>query len=382
MTIKEVEKKVGITSANIRFYEKEGLLEPNRNKGNNYRDYTEEQVELLYKIKFLRMLGVAIADIRQLIESEEELYDVIEKRRIELKKEEENLKEIDSICKHIMEERMSFESMHSYDLEKEIMTLSDRLDYIIRGDVTKEVLSKEKMNLHILGMLLWAFLLNAGVTFLMTNFMVGGMNGLMKMAWPVVIVCIFCAFAMVWTSKPGVQMLVFQMASFALVPILLYVVKFIMQNFQPYLGETLIRYEMYDNYEGISRESIGLLRNTCVAFFVLLAVAAVILWILSRQKIFENLWKTEIVMTVYGAAAALVLSSVTGIHFILAFLLTMVCLVYISAVWVRANQGEGTINKYYVITTVTGMLNFPARMLSYQNIGMEKGYGRQDMWKE
>ena len=28
MTIKEVEKKLNITRANIRFYEKEGLLEP------------------------------------------------------------------------------------------------------------------------------------------------------------------------------------------------------------------------------------------------------------------------------------------------------------------------------------------------------------------
>lgn len=382
MTIKEVEKRVGITSANIRFYEKEGLLEPKRNKENNYREYTEEQVELLCKIKFLRMLGIAIADIRQLIKSEEELCDVIEKRRAELKKEEENLKEIDNICKYIMEERMNFESMHSYDLEKEIMTLSDRLDYIIHGDVTKEMLSKEKMNRHILGMLLWAFFLNAGIVFWMADFMMGGRSGLMKMAWPVVISCIFCALAVAWISKPGIQMLVFQIASFALIPILLYVVKFIMQNFQPHLGEELIRYETYDNYEGISMESIALIRNTCVIFFLLLAMATVILWILSQQKIFESFWKTETVMMVYGAIAALVVNYVTGLHYLLAFLLTVVCLVYISAVWVRANQGDSTINKYYVITTVTGMLNFPARMLSYQNIGMEKGYGRQEMWKE
>ena len=30
MTIKEVEKKLNITRANIRFYEKEGLLQPKR----------------------------------------------------------------------------------------------------------------------------------------------------------------------------------------------------------------------------------------------------------------------------------------------------------------------------------------------------------------
>ena len=36
MTIKEIELQVGITKANIRFYEKEGLLNPGRGS-NNYR---------------------------------------------------------------------------------------------------------------------------------------------------------------------------------------------------------------------------------------------------------------------------------------------------------------------------------------------------------
>ena len=39
MTIKEVEILTGITKANIRFYEKEGLLAPGRSS-NNYREYS------------------------------------------------------------------------------------------------------------------------------------------------------------------------------------------------------------------------------------------------------------------------------------------------------------------------------------------------------
>lgn len=57
MTIKEVEKLVGITSANIRFYEKEGLFTPIRNTSNNYREYTEKDVEDLKKLKFLECWG-------------------------------------------------------------------------------------------------------------------------------------------------------------------------------------------------------------------------------------------------------------------------------------------------------------------------------------
>lgn len=41
MNIKEVEKVTGLTKANIRFYEEEGLVCPKRNEQNNYRIYTE-----------------------------------------------------------------------------------------------------------------------------------------------------------------------------------------------------------------------------------------------------------------------------------------------------------------------------------------------------
>lgn len=37
MKIKDVEKQVGISKANIRFYEEEGLIHPARNQENNYR---------------------------------------------------------------------------------------------------------------------------------------------------------------------------------------------------------------------------------------------------------------------------------------------------------------------------------------------------------
>ena len=41
MTIKEIELRSGMDRANIRFYEKEGLLSP-RYLDNGYRDYTED----------------------------------------------------------------------------------------------------------------------------------------------------------------------------------------------------------------------------------------------------------------------------------------------------------------------------------------------------
>ena len=53
MNIREIESQLGIPRANIRYYEKEGLLHPARS-GNNYRVYTDEDVETLKKIRLLR----------------------------------------------------------------------------------------------------------------------------------------------------------------------------------------------------------------------------------------------------------------------------------------------------------------------------------------
>ena len=49
MNIKEIEERSGLTRANIRYYEQEGLLAPVRRE-NKYRDYSEEDLETLLRI--------------------------------------------------------------------------------------------------------------------------------------------------------------------------------------------------------------------------------------------------------------------------------------------------------------------------------------------
>ena len=63
MTIKELEERTGMPRANIRFYEDEGLLKPIR-LPNGYRDYSEEDILTLEKIKLLRQLHLDINTIR------------------------------------------------------------------------------------------------------------------------------------------------------------------------------------------------------------------------------------------------------------------------------------------------------------------------------
>ena len=51
MTIKEVEKELGLSRVTIHFYEKENLLNPQRS-GNAYREYSEEDIAVLKKLLF------------------------------------------------------------------------------------------------------------------------------------------------------------------------------------------------------------------------------------------------------------------------------------------------------------------------------------------
>jgi len=65
MTIKEIETATGLSRANIRYYEAEGLLNPQRQE-NGYRRYSETDVQTLLRIKLLRTLGVPIEALQRL----------------------------------------------------------------------------------------------------------------------------------------------------------------------------------------------------------------------------------------------------------------------------------------------------------------------------
>ena len=53
MKTHEVEQKLGITKQALIYYEKEGLIKPSRDQ-NNYRHYTQNDIELLQVILLLR----------------------------------------------------------------------------------------------------------------------------------------------------------------------------------------------------------------------------------------------------------------------------------------------------------------------------------------
>lgn len=105
MKINEVERLVGITKGNIRFYEKEGLLTPGRNSENGYRDYSEADVIWLKKIKLLRMLDVPIEEILRLKAGSLTLTDAMGRHMIQLERRQANLEPCTALCAELRDSR-------------------------------------------------------------------------------------------------------------------------------------------------------------------------------------------------------------------------------------------------------------------------------------
>lgn len=75
MNIKEIELQTGMPRANIRYYEAEGLLTPQR-KENGYREYSTEDADTLLKIRLLRSMDVSLDEIRRMQAGELSLQEM------------------------------------------------------------------------------------------------------------------------------------------------------------------------------------------------------------------------------------------------------------------------------------------------------------------
>ncbi len=109
MTIKDLENELLISRANIRFYEKEGLLSPNR-KENKYRDYNDNDISRLQKIIVLRKLGVSVTDIKSILDGNESLQKVVHEQSKILTEKIEELKGALDVCKQIEDDNVDIDN--------------------------------------------------------------------------------------------------------------------------------------------------------------------------------------------------------------------------------------------------------------------------------
>lgn len=111
MRINEVERQVGITKKNIRFYEEEGLLKPSRSAENGYRDYSEADVAVLQRIKLLRQLAVPLEEIRRLHSGAAALADCMHRQVIHLEAQAQNLMQVKEVCAELADTGAGLQEM-------------------------------------------------------------------------------------------------------------------------------------------------------------------------------------------------------------------------------------------------------------------------------
>ena len=109
MTIKEMEQILDIPRATIRFYEKEGLIHPQREE-NGYRDYSEEDVERLKKIIIFRKIGLAVNDIADIFDGAKSIDEVLDENMSSLQLQISELTGAMNLCRKMKDDTITIES--------------------------------------------------------------------------------------------------------------------------------------------------------------------------------------------------------------------------------------------------------------------------------
>ena len=165
MKIKQVEELVGITSKNIRFYESQGLIIPERAE-NGYREYRQKNLDTLKKIKLLRKLGVSVDEIKSVLSECTSLEECLERHIDILEKERDNLTNMLALTTAILEkkctvntletdewleemERMEKEGIDFVNLSKVDIHMKKKMGAVIGGVVMMMLMA------FIIGMILW-----------------------------------------------------------------------------------------------------------------------------------------------------------------------------------------------------------------------------------
>lgn len=111
MNIKQAAEQSGVSSPNIRFYEKEGLMTPARNRGNAYRDYTAEDIRTLKLIRMLRMLDMPLPTIKAVLRGEQPLQQALQAQQTVLEQQAAHLAAAMQFCADLARQRPQAETL-------------------------------------------------------------------------------------------------------------------------------------------------------------------------------------------------------------------------------------------------------------------------------
>lgn len=94
MKVSDMAKAASVTADTVRFYTREGLLNPGRNPQNNYQQFRAEDLRRLRFARKARQLGFSLAEIKDILNQAEHdhspcpmVRDVFEKRLAQVERE-------------------------------------------------------------------------------------------------------------------------------------------------------------------------------------------------------------------------------------------------------------------------------------------------------
>lgn len=93
MKTHELEKELGISKHTIFYYEKEGIVTPQRDD-NGYRSYSQEDLQKLIMVKFLRNLNISIDDVKAILNNELDFKECLKINQIHLEEQIKSLEEV------------------------------------------------------------------------------------------------------------------------------------------------------------------------------------------------------------------------------------------------------------------------------------------------
>lgn len=346
MKIKEVENRVGMTRANIRYYEKEGLLNTTIRNENNYREYTEEDVEQLQRIKILRLLGVTPADIKLLNADAISMEEIMQKRKEEIERQARELQDIQRICDTIIDKKIDVHSLNEEVLTGDQEVWKLRLENLLNKDIVNEVITKKQVNKTIAGMLSWGYLLSAAVTMVLyaieesrTNLLFGNDQSILGVG-AIGVVLIISLFAAYYTANVMAHLVTFHISAVFSVPLVLGILRFLTgaRKGQHLIGE------------------ISLIQLS--VFWCVLALYIVLLYVLAEKwdGIFTRLRYVLLVAVGFSSVFALIMG-LTFEYWITMSVLMVYFTVLIATKWVVAITDRKTYNRYYAVRHAACMIN-------------------------
>ena len=143
MKIKEIEERSGMSRANIRFYESEGLLAPERDT-NGYRDYSEHDLEALQRIKLLRTLRISLEEIKSIANGQHNLVEALDAHLLTLENESLQVEQAQKLCRLMRDDNVQYASLDAQYYLEYLQSLSTQQSAVWKEDRLPKVKEFER----------------------------------------------------------------------------------------------------------------------------------------------------------------------------------------------------------------------------------------------